>query len=57
MGQNFYAIKFSEDVIAEKVREDYVPVIVKALMSECFADPNLTIEIIRDNDWQKCDDD
>ena len=57
MGQNFYAIKLKEDVIAEKVREDYVPVIVKALMSEYFADPNLTIEIIRDNDWQKCDED
>lgn len=57
MGQNFYAIKLEEDVIAEKVREDYVPVIVKALMSEYFADPNFTIEIIRDNDWQKCDED
>lgn len=56
MGQNFYNIKLCEFVIAEKVRKDYVPIIIKALMSEYFSDPELTINIIRDKDLENNDE-
>lgn len=51
MGQNFYMIKLEEAIVAEHIREHYVPVIVKALMAEYFEDPCLTIRIIRETDY------
>ena len=48
MGGHRYRIMIENSgIVADRVDEFYVPVIVKALMSEYFADPSLKIVVER----------
>ena len=45
MGEVFYTIAVGRDVIAHDVRAEYVPILVKGLLSEWFADYGLKLTI------------
>ncbi len=45
MGEILYTIVVDINVIAENVRADYVPIIVRGLLAEWFADGGLEIKI------------
>lgn len=45
MGEVFYTISAGRDVIAHDVRAEYVPILVKGLLSEWFADYGLKLTI------------
>lgn len=45
MGEIVYTIKAGSDVIAHDVRAEYVPILVKGLLSEWFADYGLKLTV------------
>lgn len=46
MGEMFYTIKESNDIIiASDVRAEYVPILIKGLLSEWFADCGLKLTV------------
>ena len=45
MGEMYYTIKVDNNVIARDVKAEYVPIIVKGLLTEWFADYGLKLSI------------
>ena len=45
MGEIYYTIKVSGNIVAQNVRAEYVPMIVKGMLAEWFADYGLEISI------------
>lgn len=45
MGEIYYTIKVGGDIVAQKIRVEYVPVFVKGMLAEWFADYGLKISI------------
>lgn len=45
MGELYYTIKENGTVVAQNVRAEYVPMIVKGMLAEWFADYGLKISV------------
>lgn len=45
MGEIYYTIKVSGNIVAQNIRAEYVPMIVKGMLAEWFADYGLEISI------------
>ena len=45
MGEIYYTIKEGNNIIASDVRAEYVPILIKGLLAEWFADYGLTLSV------------
>ena len=45
MGEMFYTIKEGNNIIASDVRAEYVPILIKGLLAEWFADYGLKLAV------------
>lgn len=45
MNEIYYTIKVAGDIVAQNIRAEYVPMIVKGMLAEWFADYGLKISI------------
>lgn len=45
MGEMYYTIKVDNNVIARDVKAEYVPIIIKGLLAEWFADYGLKLSV------------
>lgn len=45
MGELYYTIKEGNNIIASDVRAEYVPILIKGLLAEWFADYGLKLSI------------
>ena len=45
MGEIYYTIKANNNVIARDVKAEYVPIIIKGFLAECFADYSLRLSV------------
>ena len=45
MGEMFYTIKEGNNIIASDVRAEYVPILIKGLLAEWFADYGLKLSV------------
>lgn len=55
MNEIFYTIQVDINVIADNVRAEYVPMIIKGIMSEYFADDCLEIRVIAQHNKVECE--
>lgn len=46
MNEVLYTVQVDTNVIADNIRAEYVPMIIKGILSECFADDRLEIRVI-----------
>ena len=45
MGEMYYTIKVYDNVLARDVKAEYVPIIIKGLLAEWFADYSLRLSV------------
>ncbi len=49
MNETLYTIQVDINIIAENVRAEYVPLIVRGILSEYYADTRLEVRVIAQN--------